>query len=203
MAFKLPKLNYGYDALSPYLSEELIKIHYFNHHQAYIDKLNMTIKDIPEAQGKSVEYLISNLESFPESKRTAIKNFGGGHYNHTFYWECISPDSDKLPSGALLEGINQKYGTFDNFVKEFSGAATGLFGSGWAWLMPDLSITTSPNQDNPINDGGKKPILCIDVWEHAYYVDYTYSRADYVKAWFNIVDWEKVLNRFTENSQPV
>lgn len=199
MTFELPKLNYDYNALEPYLSEELVRIHYFNHHQAYIDKLNSTIEDVPECKGKTVEYLISNLDSFPESKRTAIKNFGGGHFNHSMYWECLAPKSATKPSEKLLAAIDKKYGSFEDFVDEFSKVAISLFGSGWAWLMPDLSIQTTSNQDNPMNDGHSKPILCLDVWEHAYYVDYTYKRADYVKAWFSIVDWDNISKRFVKN----
>lgn len=198
--FKLPTLAFDYNALEPYLSEELVRVHYFNHHQAYIDKLNATIENVPVCEGKTVEYLISNLNKFPESKRTAIKNFGGGHFNHSLYWECLTPKSNTKPSAKLLKVINQKYGSFDSFIEEFSKFALSLFGSGWVWLMPDLSITSSQNQDNPINNGQPKPILCLDVWEHAYYIDYTYKRADYVKAWFNVINWEKISKNFAQNN---
>lgn len=196
MKFELPKLEYDYGAFGSYISGRIMELHYSKHHQTYVDKLNAAVDSAPELQGKSLEELITNLDAVPETVRTAVRNMGGGHYNHTLFWQCLSPKSDKSPSGGLLEGLEAKYGSFQGFVDEFSGKALGVFGSGWAWLQPDLSIVTTPNQDNPIMTGGAAPILGLDVWEHAYYLDYTYNRADYVKAWWEVVDWQKTAERY-------
>lgn len=196
MAFELPKLDYEYDAFGPYISGRIMELHYTKHHQTYVDKLNAAVGQAPELQGKSLDELIMHLDTAPESVRTAVRNHGGGHYNHTLFWQCLSPASDKSPSGDLLSGLEAKYGSFQGFVDEFSAKALGVFGSGWAWLQPDLSIVTTPNQDNPVMNGGPKPILGLDVWEHAYYLDYTYNRADYVKAWWEVVDWQKTRERY-------
>lgn len=198
MKFELPKLNYEYGALEPFLSARLMELHHSKHHQIYIDKLNTVISETPEAQNRTIEDLLSNLETLPESKRTAIKNFGGGHYNHSLFWECMSPNNNKEIDVEIIKAIENKYESFDNFVSIFSDTATKLFGSGWVWLNPDLSITTSANQDNPLNDKMPAPILCLDIWEHAYYVDYTYDRAGYVKNWFNVIDWERVSKRYLD-----
>lgn len=196
MAFELPKLEYDYDAFGTYISGRIMELHHSKHHQTYVDKLNTAVDTVPELAGKSVEQLVTNLEAVPETIRTAVRNMGGGHYNHTLFWECLSPSSDKSPSGELLTALEAKYGSFQGFVDEFSQKALGVFGSGWAWLQPDLSIVTTPNQDNPLMTGGESPILGLDVWEHAYYLDYTYNRADYVKAWWEVVDWQKTAERF-------
>lgn len=198
MKFELPKLEYEYTELEPFLSAKLMELHHSKHHQIYVDKLNAVISDTPEAQNRTIEDLLSNLDSLPESKRTAIKNFGGGHYNHSLFWECMTPKNNQMSSNQLLQVITEKYGSFDDFASNFSSAALGLFGSGWVWLQPDLTITSSANQDNPLNDGKPAPILCLDVWEHAYYVDYTYNRAEYVKNWFNVIDWNKVEKRYLD-----
>jgi len=196
MAFELPKLEYGYDAFGKYISERIMELHYSKHHQTYVDKLNAAVGSAPELAGKTLEELITNLNAAPEAVRTAVRNHGGGHYNHTLFWQCLTPVSDKSPSGELLSGLEAKYGSFQGFVDEFSAKALGVFGSGWAWLQPDLSILTTPNQDNPLMTGGPAPLLGLDVWEHAYYLDYTYNRADYVKAWWEVVDWQKTAERF-------
>lgn len=196
MKFELPKLDYDYGAFGKYISKSIMELHHSRHHQAYVDKLNAAVDKTPELAGKSLDEIITNLNSVPESVRTAVQNNGGGHYNHTLFWQCMTPDSTKSPSGDLLEGLEAKYGSFQSFVDEFSDKALGVFGSGWAWLMPDLSITTTPNQDNPVMGGAPEPILGLDVWEHAYYLDYTYKRADYIKAWWEIVDWERTRERF-------
>lgn len=196
MAFELPKLEYDYDAFGTYISGRIMELHYTKHHQTYVDKLNAAVGQALELQGKSLEELITHLDAVPESVRTAVRNHGGGHYNHTLFWQCLTPKSDKSPSGDLLSGLEANYGSFQGFVDEFSAKALGVFGSGWAWLQPDLSIVTTPNQDNPIMNGGPTPILGLDVWEHAYYLDYTYNRADYVKAWWEVVDWQKTRERY-------
>lgn len=196
MAFELPKLEYDYDAFGTYISGRIMELHYSKHHQTYVDKLNAAVASAPELANKSLEELIMHLDTAPESVRAAVRNHGGGHYNHTLFWQCLSPKSDKSPSGDLLNGLEAKYGSFQGFVDEFSAKALGVFGSGWAWLQPDLSIVTTPNQDNPIMNGGSTPILGLDVWEHAYYLDYTYNRADYVKAWWEVVDWQKTRERY-------
>lgn len=196
MPFQLPKLDYNYDSLGPYISGRIMELHHSKHHQTYVDKLNAAVDAAPELKGKSLEGLITNLDSVPENVRTVVRNHGGGHYNHTLFWQCLTPVSTKSPSGELLEGLEAKYGSFQAFVDDFSAKSLGVFGSGWAWLMPDLSILTTPNQDSPLMTGGPKPILALDVWEHAYYLDYTYNRADYVKAWWEVVDWEKTAERY-------
>lgn len=197
MPFELPKLEYTYDAFGPYISGRIMELHHSKHHQTYVDKLNAAIDAAPELKGKSLEGLITNLDTVPENVRTVVRNHGGGHYNHTLFWQCLTPVSTKSPSGELLEALEAKYGSFQAFVDDFSAKSLGVFGSGWAWLMPDLSIVTTPNQDSPLMTGGSKPILALDVWEHAYYLDYTYNRADYVKAWWEVVDWEKTAERFS------
>ena len=196
--FELPALEYDYDAFGKYISADIMKLHHGTHHQAYVDKLNAAVDQAPELQGKKLEDLLQNLAEAPESVRTAVRNHGGGHYNHTLFWQCLSPNSTKSPSGGLLEALEAKYGDFQSFVDEFSAKATGVFGSGWAWLMPDLTIETTANQDNPIMQGYPAPILGLDVWEHAYYLDYKASRADYVKAWWEVVDWERTAERFEQ-----
>ena len=196
--FELPALEYDYDAFGKYISADIMKLHHDTHHQTYVDKLNAAVDQAPEMQGKKLEDLLQNLAEAPESVRTAVRNHGGGHYNHTLFWQCLSPNSTKSPSGGLLEALEAKYGDFQSFVDEFSAKATGVFGSGWAWLMLDLTIETTANQDNPIMQGRSAPILGLDVWEHAYYLDYKASRADYVKAWWEVVDWERTAERFEQ-----
>lgn len=197
--FKLPDLDYKYDAFGKYISKDIMELHHSKHHQTYVDKLNEAIAKTPELEGKTLEELISNLDAAPESVRSVIRNHGGGHYNHTHFWKFMSPDGGGEPAGKLLDALKEKYGDFQAFIDEFGAKGLSVFGSGWVWLQPDLSIVTTPNQDSPLNTGGPAPILGLDVWEHAYYLDYTYKRADYIQAWWHVVNWPEVQSRF-ENS---
>ncbi len=196
--FTLPKLDYDYDAFGKYISKDIMELHHSKHHQTYVDKLNAALEKAPDLQSRSIEELISSLDSAPAEIRTAIRNHGGGHYNHTHFWKWMAPDGGGEPSGKLADELKQKYGSFQAFMDEFEAKALGIFGSGWAWLQPDLSITTTPNQDSPLNSGAPAPILGLDVWEHAYYLDYTYKRGDYIKAWWHVVNWPEVESRFTQ-----
>jgi Fe-Mn family superoxide dismutase len=198
--FTLPDLDYPYDAFGKYISKDIMELHHSKHHQTYVDKLNAALEKAPELQNKTIEELVSNLDAVPEAIRTAVRNHGGGHYNHTHFWKWMSPDGGGEPSGKLAEALKTKYGSHQAFIDEFEKAALGVFGSGWAWLQPDLSITTTPNQDSPLNNGQPAPLLGLDVWEHAYYLDYTYNRADYVKAWWHVVNWHEVESRFTASA---
>lgn len=194
--FTLPDLGYAYEALGKYISKDIMELHHDKHHQTYVDKLNAALEQAPDLQSKTVEELLTDLEAVPENIRTAVRNQGGGHYNHTQFWQWMSPDGGGQPSGQLADDLAAKYGDFQKFIDEFSAKALGVFGSGWAWLQPDLSIATSPNQDSPLMSGGPAPILGLDVWEHAYYLDYTYNRGDYIKAWWNVVNWPEVARRY-------
>lgn len=194
--FTLPELGYQYDALGKYVSKDIMELHHTKHHQTYVDKLNAAMGQAPDLEGKTIEELISSLDSIPENIRPTVRNMGGGHYNHTLFWKFLSPEGGSEPTGELGEALHQKYGTYQAFMDEFTKSALGVFGSGWAWLMPDLTITTTPNQDSPIMLGQPAPILGLDVWEHAYYLDYTYKRADYVAAWWNIANWNEAAERF-------
>lgn len=198
--FRLPKLEYQYDAFGSYISKDVMELHHSKHHQTYVDKLNAAVEQAPELEGKTVEELISKLEAVPESVRPAIKNFGGGHYNHSLFWKFISPDGGHEPTGKLANDLKAKYGSYQAFVDEFTKVSLGVFGSGWAWLQPDLSIIKTANQDTPLNDDQPEPILGIDVWEHAYYLDYTYNRADYVKAWWQVANWQEAQARYQKSS---
>ncbi len=195
--FELPKLDYQYDAFGKYISKDIMEIHHSKHHQTYVDKLNEVVQATPELQGKPIEELLSNLDTLPENVRGKVRNLGGGHYNHTLFWKFLSPDGGEEPTGELLDAIKQKYGSFQGFMDAFTASSLGIFGSGWAWLMPDLSITTTPNQDTPINTGQPEPLIGLDVWEHAYYLDYTYKRADYVAAWWHVANWHEAADRFS------
>lgn len=194
--FTLPDLDYKYDAFGKYISKDIMELHHSKHHQTYVDKLNAAIEQAPELAGKPLEALLTDLDALPESVRTALRNHGGGHYNHTDFWKFLSPTDQGEASGELGDQLKAKYGSFQGFVDEFTKAALGVFGSGWAWLLPDLSITVTGMQDNPIMKGAPAPILGLDVWEHAYYLDYTYKRADYVAAWWHVVNWEEASRRF-------
>lgn len=188
--YSLPSLGYEYDALAPSISEDIMILHHTKHHQTYVDKLNAALTGV-EAAG-SLEILLRNIDTLPQELREEVRNNGGGHYNHSLFWQCMSPRGGGAPSGELGAKIDQKYGSFQQFVEAFSDAATGLFGSGWVWLQPDVSIMTTANQDNPIMQGKEAPIMGLDVWEHAYYLDYKNARADYIKAWWDVVDWSMV-----------
>ena len=193
--YTLPALPYDYAALEPAISEEIMHLHHQKHHQGYVDKLNAALSQRPEAS-LSLEQLLRQAKSLPEDIRTAVINNGGGHYNHSLVWQIMSPNGGGEPTGRLLADIVQKYGSFQQFVDAFSNKALGVFGSGWAWLMPNMDIVTTQNQINPIMDGEPSPILGLDVWEHAYYLDYKNVRADYVKAWWNVVNWPEVEKRY-------
>jgi superoxide dismutase, Fe-Mn family len=199
--FTLPKLDYGYDAFGKYISKDIMELHHSKHHQTYVDKLNAALEQAPDLQSKSIEELVSNLEGVPESIRTAVRNHGGGHYNHTLFWKFMSPEGGGEPSGTLATALTKKYGSFQGFMDAFGERALGVFGSGWAWLQPDLSIITTPNQDSPLNNGDQAPLLGLDVWEHAYYLDYTYKRADYIQAWWHVVNWQAVQARYDNTKQ--
>ncbi|GAC1499371.1 MAG: superoxide dismutase SodA [Candidatus Saccharimonadales bacterium] len=194
--FKLPELDYSYDALGQYISKDIMELHHSKHHQTYVDKLNAAIEQSSGLTDKTIIELLTDLNSLPESIRTIVRNHGGGHYNHSLFWKFMSPDGGHQPTGQLADSITNKYGNLQAFIDEFSARAMSVFGSGWAWLMPDLSIVTTPNQDSPVSNGLAEPILGLDVWEHAYYLDYTYKRADYIQAWWNIVNWHEVQARF-------
>lgn len=196
--FTLPKLDYDYNALEPYISAQIMELHHSKHHQTYIDKLNAALEKAPEFQGKTIEELLQNLDDLPAEIRTAVQNNGGGHYNHSLFWKWLTPNGASEPQGKLAEDLADKYGSFNEFKEKFAAAGAGVFGSGWVWLMPDLSIETSPNQNNPISEGKPTPLLGVDVWEHAYYLDYKNKRPDYLAACWNVIDWEKVSNNYGE-----
>jgi Fe-Mn family superoxide dismutase len=197
MPFTLPALPYAFDALEPHIDAQTMQIHHGKHHQAYVNNLNAAIEKAPELANKSLEDLMRGINTVPEAVRTAVRNNGGGHWNHTFFWESMGPNKGGEPTGRLADWIKTAFGDFAKFKEQFATAATGRFGSGWAWLITDgskLSITSTPNQDNPLMDG-KKAILGLDVWEHAYYLKYQNKRPDYIAAWWNTVDWAKVASR--------
>ena len=199
MAHELPDLPYDHDALEPHIDAETMRIHHSKHHQGYVNNLNAALEKHPELADKSLEELLGDLDSVPEDIRTAVRNNGGGHANHSLFWPCMAPGSGGTPSGELADAIDSTFGSFDAFVEMFSKAAATRFGSGWAWLCVDgdggLVVTSTANQDNPVSDG-LKPILGLDVWEHAYYLNYQNRRPDYVKAWWNVVNWEHVSENF-------
>jgi len=194
--FSLPDLDYSYDALGTYISKNIMELHHSKHHQTYVDNLNKAVDKAPELNGKTIEELLADLDNVPEEVRKVIRNHGGGHYNHSMFWKFMTPNAKNEPTGKLADDIKKKYSNFQDFVDNFSDSAVKVFGSGWAWLMPDLSIVTTPNQDNPIMEKKPTPILGLDVWEHAYYLDYTYKRADYISAWWHVVNWDEVEKRY-------
>jgi len=196
--YTLPQLDYAYDAFGSYISKAIMELHHSKHHQTYVDKLNAALEKAPDLQAKPLEELLRQLDSVPAEIRTAVRNHGGGHYNHSLFWQFMSPDSNHEPSGQLADDLKGKYGSFQGFVDAFSEKAASVFGSGWAWLQPDLSIVTTPNQDSPLMTGDAEPILGLDVWEHAYYLDYTYKRGDYISAWWHVVNWPEVEQRFEQ-----
>ena len=191
--FSLPTLDYDYSALEPAISAEIMELHHSKHHQTYVDKLNAALEKAPQQQNKSIEEILQHLDDLSEDVRTAVRNNGGGHYNHSFFWKSMTPGGSEL-TGDLKEKIDEAFGSFDNFKKQFSEAAINVFGSGWVWLLPDMTITATPLQDSPIMKG-VTPLLGLDVWEHAYYLDYQNRRPEYVAAWWNVVDWENVASR--------
>jgi Fe-Mn family superoxide dismutase len=194
----LPQLPYSYDALEPYIDARTMEIHHTKHHQTYVDKLNLALEKYPNLFDLSLEKLLSNIDSVPQEIRQAVINHGGGHYNHSLFWNIMGPNTKKKPIGRILTDIEKKWGSFDNFKNEFTKAAVNLFGSGWAWLViksGSLEICTTPNQNSVLMEN-KFPLLGIDVWEHAYYLKYQNKRQDYVEAWWNVVDWQKVEERY-------
>lgn len=193
----LPNLPYDYNALEPHIDEQTMRIHHTKHHQAYIDKLNGAIKGT-KFENMDVNEIIKNLNNVPENIRTAVRNHGGGHSNHSFFWQVMAPDAGGNPSGDVAGAIDEAFGSFDKFKEEFTNAGLNRFGSGWAWLVLDgkkLFVMSTPNQDSPIMEG-KTPILEVDVWEHSYYLLYNQRRADYLKAWWNVVNWPQVEENF-------
>jgi superoxide dismutase, Fe-Mn family len=197
MTFTLPNLPYEHNALEPHIDEETMRIHHNKHHQGYVDKLNKALEGT-ELEGKTIKEILSDPDSLPEDKRTAIINNGGGHANHSLFWEIMTPNSTKKPQGNLAEAINKAFGSFEKFKQTFSEVAATRFGSGWAWLVLDdneLKITSYPNQDSPLMDN-KIPLLGLDVWEHAYYLKYQNKRPDYIEAFFNVINWDKVSEMF-------
>jgi Fe-Mn family superoxide dismutase len=197
MAYEVPALPYAYDALEPHIDAETMTLHHDKHHQAYVDKVNAALEGTDLA-GKPIEEVIADLDAVPADKKGPVRNNGGGHLNHSLFWESMSPDGGGEPSGELGEAITAAFGSFDSFKEQFEAAGVGQFGSGWAWLVLDggeLKITSTANQDNPISDG-KVALLGNDVWEHAYYVTYRNRRPEYLKAWWNVVAWDVVATRY-------
>jgi Fe-Mn family superoxide dismutase len=200
MAYELPPLPYDYAALEPHIDEQTMRIHHDKHHAAYVDNLNKALEKQPDLAKKSAEELIQHLDAVPEAIRTAVRNNGGGHVNHTMFWQIMSPGGAKAP-GADLAAALEKLGGFETVKEEVNKAGVGRFGSGWAWITADrggaLKIESTANQDNPLMEG-RMPVLGVDVWEHAYYLKYQNRRADYLKAWWNVVNWDKVAERFAK-----
>jgi superoxide dismutase, Fe-Mn family len=197
MAYEVPPLPYDYAALEPHIDEQTMRIHHDKHHQAYVDKANAALAGT-DWDGRPIEDVLQNLDQLPQDKQTPVRNQGGGHYNHTLFWESMSPDGGGAPSGALADAINSAFGSFDEFKDKMNATGAAQFGSGWAWLVHDgngLAVVGSANQDNPISKG-QTPLLGVDVWEHAYYLKYQNRRPEYLSAWWNTVDWNKVAERF-------
>jgi superoxide dismutase, Fe-Mn family len=197
MAYSVPPLPYAYDALEPHIDKQTMEIHHDKHHQAYVDKVNAALAGTP-LENAAIEDVLKDLGAVPEDKRKAVRNNGGGHYNHTLFWESMGPDGGGEPSGALGEAIASTFGSFSDFQAKLKETGINQFGSGWSWLVHDgsgLAVVGSANQDNPISDG-KAPLLGVDVWEHAYYLKYQNRRPDYLDAWWNTVNWGKVAERF-------
>jgi superoxide dismutase, Fe-Mn family len=201
MAFTLPPLPYAHDALEPHIDKLTMEIHHGKHHQAYVTNLNKALESAPELAGKSLEELLAGgVAGVPEAIRTAVRNNGGGHWNHSLFWEIMGPGQGGAPVGKLAAAINAKFGSYDAFKEKFNAAAIGRFGSGWAWLVRTadggVDITSTPNQDNPLMEG-KYAVIGLDVWEHAYYLKYQNRRPEYVTNWWNVVNWTKAEERFT------
>jgi Fe-Mn family superoxide dismutase len=198
MAFELPTLPYAYDALEPYIDKETMNIHHTKHHNTYVTNLNNALEGNSALLSKSVEEVISNLDAVPEAVRMAVRNNGGGHANHSLFWKILAPNAGGEPPGTLADAIKGKFGSYEGFKEEFTKAATGRFGSGWAWLSVNngqLEVSSTPNQDSPLMEG-KTPILGLDVWEHAYYLKYQNRRPEYITNFFNVINWDEVVKRF-------
>jgi Fe-Mn family superoxide dismutase len=197
MPYEVPPLPYEYNALEPHIDEATMRVHHDKHHQAYVDKVNAALEGT-ELAGSPIEEVLKNLDAVPEGKRTAVRNNGGGHYNHSLFWEWLSPDGGGEPGGALGDAIASAFGSFADFKSKLKDAGVNQFGSGWAWLVQDgsgLAVVSTPNQDTPLSQG-KTPLLGVDVWEHAYYLKYQNRRPDYIDAWWNVVNWAKVAEDF-------
>jgi superoxide dismutase, Fe-Mn family len=200
MAFTLPPLPYDFAALEPHIDAKTMEIHHGKHHQTYVNNLNAAIEKAPELASKSLDDLMRNVNTLPESVRTAVRNNGGGHWNHSMFWQIMGPKAGGEPGGNLGNAIRSAFGDFAKFREQFSAAGVGRFGSGWAWLVNNggkLSITSTPNQDNPLMEG-QRAIMGLDVWEHAYYLKYQNRRPDYITAWWNVVNWKEVEKRFSQ-----
>ncbi|AUB52137.1 superoxide dismutase [Enterococcus mundtii] len=198
MTYTLPDLPYAFDALEPYIDEETMHLHHDKHHNTYVTNLNAAIEKYPELGGKTIEELVSDMDAIPSDIQTAVRNNGGGHANHSFFWKIMAPNAGGEPTGAIKDAINETFGDFATFKEEFKKAAAGRFGSGWAWLVLEdgkLAITSTANQDSPLMEG-KKPVLGLDVWEHAYYLKYKNVRPDYIEAFWNVVNWDEVNKHF-------
>ena len=198
MAYEVPPLPYPYDALEPHIDEATMRVHHDKHHQAYVDKANGALEGT-ELDGKPIEEVLADLNQVPEAKRGVVRNNGGGHYNHTLFWDIMGPDGGGEPDGALREAIDSAFGSVDDLKAKIKEAGVGQFGSGWAWLVHDgsgLAVVATPNQDTPLSQG-QTPLLGVDVWEHAYYRKYQNKRPDYIDAWWNVVDWSKVAQRYS------
>ena len=199
MPYEVPPLPYDYAALEPHVDEQTMRVHHDKHHQAYVDKVNAALEGTEWAD-RPIEEVVTNLDAIPEDKRTAVRNNGGGHYNHSLFWEWMSPEGGGEPDGALADAIASAFGSFDDFKAKFKDAGVNQFGSGWAWLVRDgsgLAVLSTANQDNPISQG-KTPLLGVDVWEHAYYLKYQNRRADYIAAWWNVVNWARAEELFAK-----
>ena len=198
MAFTLPALPYAADALEPHIDKQTMEIHHGKHHNAYVTNLNAALEKAPELQSKSIEDLLKDISKVPEAIRTAVRNNGGGHANHSMFWQIMAPKAGGAPTGAIADAITSSFGGFDKLKEEFKKAAIGRFGSGWAWLIASggkLTIESSANQDSPVMEG-KKIVMGIDVWEHAYYLKYQNRRPDYLAAWWNVVNWTDIARRY-------
>jgi Fe-Mn family superoxide dismutase len=204
MAFELPTLPYSNDALEPYIDAQTMQIHHDNHHGTYVSKLNAALEKHSDLQSKSADELIRNLNTLPETVRSAVRNNGGGHFNHTIFWTLMAPNAGGEPTGAIAQAISDTFGNFENFKQRFNDAGAGQFGSGFVWLVRTadgkLDVVSTPNQDNPLTEG-HFPIMGNDVWEHAYYLKYQNRRAEYLKQWWNVVNWDEVNSRFAQASR--
>jgi Fe-Mn family superoxide dismutase len=200
MAHTLPELPYAHNALEPHIDQQTMEIHHGRHHNAYVTNLNAALAGKADLEAHSIEDLCKNINSLPEDIRAAVRNNGGGHYNHSLFWTVMAPNAGGAPTGALAEAIDAAFGSFDAFKEAFAKAGATRFGSGWAWLVAKdgkVAVTSTPNQDNPLMDGSGAPLLGCDVWEHAYYLKYQNKRPDYIAAWWNTVNWDAVAARFT------
>lgn len=203
MAFELPALPYVYDALEPVIDADTMRFHHDKHHATYVANLNKALEAHPELFERSVEFLIAHLNHLPEDIKGAVRNNGGGTYNHTLFWEMMAPEGQTAFAGPVADKIKETFGSYEEFKKQFAAAAAGRFGSGWAWLVADgdkLEILSTANQDNPLTEG-KRPLLCLDVWEHAYYLKYQNRRVDYINEWFRIINWDFVNEQYKKSQE--